>query len=254
MTHSVRSHASHSACQAYSPAVGAVNPIPCGGDTRVPYPGTVTPRLRSVLAATVLVLTGCHAAPAPSLTLSPSGEPSSPTPTTTPVATPTGDLAGCTDGEIVPSRIHVPSLKIDEPVLSLGLTKSGSVDAPPLSQLMTAGWYNGSPKPGSAQGHVVMTAHTTIRSGATALGNLLMAGLTHGAVIRLSDASGKTVCFRYADRKKIWVREYTNDSTDWINDNGPARLALLTCDDYNKRTKEFDSRWILYADLVKVAQ
>lgn len=210
------------------------------------------PRTRLAAAAVCLLLSGCAtgalSSPSPA-SPSPAATPPSTPPATSATASPTAP-AGCGQEEITPTRITVPSLGIDEPVLALGKTANGNVDAPPHDALMTAGWYKLGPRPGAQLGHVVMTAHTTIRQGRQALGNELNARLKEGTQIRLSDAAGKTVCYRYASRTKIWVATYQPGSTVWINNNGPQRIALLTCDDYNAKTGEWDSRWVLYADQV----
>lgn len=131
---------------------------------------------------------------------------------------------------------------------SLGQTSDGNVAAPAQGHNYELGWYKLGPKPGSGKGHVVLTVHTSLRG--PALGQEMRDKLQPGDIIRVADKAGTTVCFRYSGKQKIWVKDYKNSDTTWINDDGPARLAILTCDDYNRSADTFESRWIMYADQV----
>lgn len=136
----------------------------------------------------------------------------------------------------------------DAPVMSLGLAADGTAAAPPKDQPKTVGWYNLGPRPGSDKGKVVLTAHTYHRGGA--LGNALNSeqGLRLGDVIRLTDASGRTLCYRHTRTAKVMVKDYDPKSTVLYDDHGAPMLAIVICWDYERSTKFWASRIIFYAE------
>lgn len=159
--------------------------------------------------------------------------------------------AGCSTqaSPIVPTRITMGSVTTDSPVLSLGLAGDGSIETPPFDQPRSVGWFNGGPKPGAAQGKVVLTAHTFHKGGA--LGNALhdeKSGLKVGDVIRVTDASGKTLCYRYTKQAKLLVKNYDPNSTAVYDNDGKPMLAIVICWDWDAARKFWDSRVVYYAE------
>lgn len=193
----------------------------------------------------------------------PSPAPSS-APATTPIASPTasasgsapssasasaGELAGCAaqPRPITPATLRIDQMKVSTHVLSLGLDSSGAAAAPPKNDPSGVAWFNKGPRPGSAQGKVVLSTHTYHRGGA--LGNELYDSsnkLRKGAVIRLADSSGTTVCYRFERSTKVTVADYDPDSTILYDNAGAPMLAIVICWDYNKDTSDWASRIIFY--------
>ncbi|GAA1388228.1 class F sortase [Luteococcus peritonei] len=172
----------------------------------------------------------------------------SPAPSSTPAAR--GGLpAGCARSHqpIVPTRIQLRSMDVDSPVLSLGLADDGTPETPPYSQPFTVGWYNRGPRPGATQGKAVLTAHTFSKG--HALGNALAAsdGLKPGAVIAMSDAQGRTLCWTVSGATKVWVKDYDPNSTLIYDDAGAPQLAIVICWDYEKPTRYWASRIVYHA-------
>lgn len=160
-------------------------------------------------------------------------------------------LAGCSKdfSPMTPTRTTIGSIVRNTSVLSLGLAQDGSVATPPFSQPNSIGWYNLGPRPGDATGKVVLTAHTFRNGGA--LGNAMHAsngGLRAGDVIRVSDATGRTLCYRYTSSTKIAVKDYDPDSTIVYDAKGKHQLAIVTCWDFDARREHWDSRVIYYAE------
>ncbi|MEL4504113.1 class F sortase [Luteococcus sp. H138] len=150
---------------------------------------------------------------------------------------------------IVPTRITMGDVTADSPVLSLGMADDGSVKTPPFDQPHSVGWFNGGPQPGSSQGKVVLTAHTFHKGGA--LGNALhdsSSGLKLGDLIRVTDASGKTLCYRYTKQAKLWVKDYDPRSTAVYDTAGRPMLAIVICWDWDAARKFWDSRVVYYAE------
>ena len=90
-------------------------------------------------------------------------------------------------------------------------------------------WFNQGPKIGSDKGNTVLTAHTYHKGGA--LGNRLYDknnGIKKGDIIRLTDKTGQTVCYRYDHDTKVMVKDYNPNSNILYDNNGPAQAAILS--------------------------
>ncbi|WP_235996733.1 class F sortase [Aestuariimicrobium ganziense] len=155
---------------------------------------------------------------------------------------------GCmsTATEIEPTRFVIEDIKVDSPMLSLGTDSSGAAAAPPKNASHTVGWWNKGPKVGSDKGNVVLTIHTYRQGGA--LGNQLNSdkGIKPGMVVRMTDAQGKTMCYKYERALKIWVKDYDPNSTVLYNNNGKPQAVIVICWDFNRGTEEWDSRILYY--------
>ena len=63
-----------------------------------------------------------------------------------------------------PRRLTIPSIKVEAPILEVGLAKDGSVDVPPLQRHNEAGWFDQGPTPGQF-GPALIVGHADTRSG-----------------------------------------------------------------------------------------
>ena len=57
-----------------------------------------------------------------------------------------------------PVSLTIPLIGVQTPLITLGLTSSGALQVPSLSQVSIAGWYTGSPRPG-AIGSAIIVGH-----------------------------------------------------------------------------------------------
>ncbi|MDO5678648.1 MAG: class F sortase [Propionibacteriaceae bacterium] len=164
-------------------------------------------------------------------------------------------LAECTevtDG-FVPQRFTIDALNADETVLALDVDQQGNIAAPPLDQPRTASWWSGGPKPGD-EGRALLSIHTYNPSLPPALGNEMYEGgepqLKAGDLIKLYGKDGQVLCYEYTKDHKFWMDEYDPDSDVMIRETGDPELAIIICWDYDKRTKNWDSRVLFYAEPV----
>lgn len=63
-----------------------------------------------------------------------------------------------------PERLTIPSLKVEAPIMNVGLTADGSVAVPPLQRHNEAGWFAGGPTPGQF-GPALIVGHADTRTG-----------------------------------------------------------------------------------------
>ncbi|AEV82215.1 sortase [Actinoplanes sp. SE50] len=63
-----------------------------------------------------------------------------------------------------PERLSIPELKVDAPILQVGLAGDGSVDVPPLNRHNEVGWFDGGPTPGQF-GPALFVGHADTRTG-----------------------------------------------------------------------------------------
>ncbi|GHF34684.1 hypothetical protein GCM10010218_14820 [Streptomyces mashuensis] len=70
----------------------------------------------------------------------------------------TGKVIGGPARPDEPSRIRIPSLGVDSPLIRLRAQRDDTVGVPPTEKAMTAGWYTGSARPGTP-GTAVVVGH-----------------------------------------------------------------------------------------------
>lgn len=80
-------------------------------------------------------------------------------PPSTPMTAPAAPVAGVKPlAKSTPTRVVVPAIGVDSDLMSLGLNSDKTVEVPPLSDPMQAGWYRYAPTPG-AIGPAVILGH-----------------------------------------------------------------------------------------------
>jgi len=70
-----------------------------------------------------------------------------------------------------PRRVTIPSIKVEAPILHVGLAKDGSVDVPPVQRHHEAGWFDEGPTPGQF-GPALIVGHADTRTGPSVFHNL----------------------------------------------------------------------------------
>ena len=81
-----------------------------------------------------------------------------------------------------PLRLTIPAIKVEAPILDVGLAKDGSVDVPPLQRHNEAGWFDQGPTPGQF-GPALIVGHADTRTGPSVFHHL--AKLKPGQVIEV---------------------------------------------------------------------
>ncbi|MEV5414402.1 class F sortase [Thermopolyspora sp. NPDC052614] len=150
-------------------------------------------------------------------------------------------------GFAIPTRIRIPSIGVDAPLVKIGLDRRGRLQPPPLHRAGVAGWYVGSASPGQI-GPAVVTGHMDTRTGPAVFYRLRQ--VRNGARVYVDRRDGSTAVF--AVRKRIRVPK-TSFPTDRVyGDIGKAGLRIITCGGpFDNRTHHYRDNLIVFAQLVR---
>jgi len=150
--------------------------------------------------------------------------------------TPTGPIeAAPTDGAASvaePVSLVIPSIGVSGSIVHVGLTSSGALQVPPTTAV--AGWYTGSPRPGSI-GSAVIAGHIDSISGPGIFFRL--AQLQRGARVYVRRADGTLAVFEVTE-----VQMFAKDAFPTTAVYGAVpdpELRLITCGgtfDYSSRS------------------
>lgn len=137
-----------------------------------------------------------------------------------------------------PEHVEVPSLGLHARVLPIDLV--AGVLTPP-DDPATVGWWRGGAPAGSASGTVVLTGHT-VHDGGGAMDDLEQ--LQPAERVNLT-VRGTAVAYRVT-RTEVLTRQALADRAQALFDqHGPARLVLVTCEDWNGH--EYESNVVVTA-------
>jgi LPXTG-site transpeptidase (sortase) family protein len=128
--------------------------------------------------------------------------------------------------------------------MTLGLNPDHTLEVP--SKPLMAGWYTGSPTPGQ-QGPSVIAGHVDSKETGPAVFYRL-GQVEPGDRVRATLQDGEVASFEVTA-----VRSYskTHFPTHAVYGNTErASLRLITCSDWNQKTREYDGNVVVFADLV----
>jgi sortase (surface protein transpeptidase) len=161
-------------------------------------------------------------------------------PTTTPAPTPTTTVPAplpMTD----PTRVRVPSIGLDAPVVPVGLRSDGQMEVPAASDV---GWYRLGPAPGDT-GSAVLAAHVDYGGQRGAFFDLRSVPV--GAEVFV-DGDGTTRRFVVSLREQLPKDAVALER--YFTAEGPERLTLITCGGaFDRGAGHYVDNIILTADL-----
>lgn len=144
-----------------------------------------------------------------------------------------------------PLRIRIPAIGVSAPIVSVGVRKSGEIQAPPLSRPNLTGWYRLGPAPGD-QGPSVILGHLNTRSGSAVFNRLRE--LKRGNKISVLRADGKLAIFTVDGVEQ--VSKSTFPSNRVYGNTSTAALRLITCGGaYNAKDHSYTDNVVVYATL-----
>ncbi len=144
-----------------------------------------------------------------------------------------------------PVSLTIPLIGVKTNLITLGLAKGGAMQVP--SSTTVAGWYTGSPRPGSI-GSAIIVGHIDSETGPGVFYRL--AELRSGDDVFIKRADGTTAEFRVTS-----IQTYLKDQfpTDKVYGPTPdAELRLITCGGaFDAATRHYLSNIVVYATEVR---
>lgn len=149
-----------------------------------------------------------------------------------------------------PKRLTIPAIKVEAPILRVGLAKDGSVDVPPLQRHNEAGWFGQGPTPGQF-GPALIVGHADTRSGPSVFVNL--GKLKAGQRIEVLREDDSVAIFQinsveHFSKEKLPVKRVYGDYSR-------PSLRLMTCGGkWLGGERGYSDNVVVFASLVSVAE
>lgn len=147
-----------------------------------------------------------------------------------------------TDSELS-ARLKIPSINVDAPVESVGLTSDGAMDIPKGPDEVA--WFNQGPRPGEI-GSAVVSGHYGWKNNTPAVFDNLHK-LRVGDKIYIEDEKGDVITFVVRE-----TRVYDKDAIvpeAFGSSDGKSHLNLITCTgDWNSSETSYSERLVVFTD------
>ncbi|MFG3285203.1 class F sortase [Streptomyces sp. NPDC048111] len=148
-----------------------------------------------------------------------------------------------------PVRVTIPAIRVDAPVMRLGLGPDRSLDVPPPGSTDQAGWYQDGTTPG-ARGTAVMAGHVDDAHGPAVF--YALGALKKGNPVEVTRKDGRTAVFTVDA-----VEVYANDAFPDAKVYGAAarpELRLITCGGGFSKETGYRGNVVVFAHLTAVLQ
>ncbi|MEU4872113.1 class F sortase [Streptomyces sp. NPDC021608] len=146
-----------------------------------------------------------------------------------------------------PDRVRIPAIRVDAPVMAVGLDADGWVGAPPPEDPNLAGWFTGGVSPGE-KGTAVVVGHVDNKLGPAVFYGL--GALKKGNRVEVSRKDGRTAVFEIYG---IEVFEKSNFPGDRVYaSKGAPELRVITCGGGFSKANGYEGNVVAFARLVEV--
>ncbi|WP_282701701.1 class F sortase [Streptomyces sp. CC219B] len=147
----------------------------------------------------------------------------------------------------VPDRVRISAIRVDAPMMPVGLDADGWVAAPPPEDPNLAGWFTGAVSPGE-KGTAVVVGHVDNKQGPAVFYGL--GALKKGNRVEIARKDGKTAVFEIYG---IEVFEKNNFPGDRVYaSKGGAELRVITCGGGFSQQDGYAGNVVAFARLVEV--
>ncbi|MFD4576803.1 class F sortase, partial [Streptomyces sp. NPDC058479] len=144
------------------------------------------------------------------------------------------------------TRILIPYLELDAPLMQLRLDEKRRLPAPPADKPKLAGWYADGPAPG-APGTAVAVGHLDTDSGPAVFAGLSQ--LKPGRRIEIRRADGRTAVYTVDALKKYEKSDFPNQEVYGARDR--PELRLITCGGAWDRRSGYSGNLVVFAHLTR---
>lgn len=146
-----------------------------------------------------------------------------------------------------PTRIRIPAVQVDAPVTRVGLDSEGWVDAPPPQDRNLAGWYEGSPAPGT-RGTTVIDGHVDNERGPAVFYTL--GSLGQGQHIEVDRQDGRTAVFTVYGIEVVGKNGFP--AARVYGPKGAPELRVITCGGGFSKKGGYDGNVVVFARLTEI--
>jgi hypothetical protein len=144
----------------------------------------------------------------------------------------------------IPTRIRIPSIRVNAPLIGLALTRSGSLDAPPARNKNLAGWYEAGTIPGET-GTAIVAGHVDNTEGPAVFYDL--GALKRGAHIEVDRRDGSVAVFT-VDAVEVYAANNFPDEKVYGAAPRPE-LRVITCGGGYTKTTGYLGNVVVFAHL-----
>ncbi|WP_338898389.1 class F sortase [Streptomyces sp. TG1A-60] len=143
-----------------------------------------------------------------------------------------------------PSRVRIRSIRVDAPLMGLGLTPAGSLDVPPAEKKNLAGWYAAGTTPGE-RGTAIVAGHVDNADGPAVFYHL--GALKRGAPIEVDRRDGGIAVFTVDAVEVYDARDFPDEK---VYGAAPRpELRVITCGGGYSRSTGYQGNVVVFAHL-----
>ncbi|MFE2937854.1 class F sortase [Streptomyces sp. NPDC059255] len=143
------------------------------------------------------------------------------------------------------SRIRIEAIKVDAPVMDVGLDPDGWIAAPPPQDPNLAGWYQNGVSPGQ-RGTAVVVGHVDNQAGPTVFYGL--GALAKGRHVEVDRYDGTTAVFEVYGVEVFAKNDFPGSRV--YGDTGHPELRVITCGGGYSRAGGYDGNVVVFARMV----
>ncbi|MFF7674589.1 class F sortase [Actinacidiphila glaucinigra] len=148
-----------------------------------------------------------------------------------------------------PTRIRIPGVSIDAPIMNVGLDSRGVIAAPPLEKAGEAAWFKDSVSPG-ARGSSVIVGHVDNESGPAVFYSL--GALKKGSTIDVVRDDGTTAIFTIYGIEVFTKAEFPAKRI--YKDTKDPELRVITCGGTYTKDSGYSGNVVVFARMSKTKQ
>ncbi|GLW46469.1 class F sortase [Streptomyces sp. NBRC 14336] len=146
-----------------------------------------------------------------------------------------------------PDRVRIPAIRVDAPMMPVGLDNEGWVGAPPPEDPNLAGWFTGAVSPGE-KGTAVVVGHVDNQQGPAVFYGL--GALKQGNRVEVARRDGKTAVFEIYGVEVFEKNDFPGDRV--YRSKGAAELRVITCGGGFSKQNGYDGNVVAFARMVEV--
>ncbi|MGW2030727.1 MULTISPECIES: class F sortase [Streptomyces] len=144
-------------------------------------------------------------------------------------------------------RVRIPAIRVDAPVVQVGLDADGWVAAPPPENPGLAGWFTGAVSPGE-KGTAVIVGHVDNKQGPAVFYGL--GALKKGNQVEVLRQDGRTAVFEIYGVEVFEKKNFPGDRV--YGSKGAPELRVITCGGGFSKQNGYDGNVVVFARLAAV--